>query len=205
MAENKCRACRREGAKLFSKGGRCVSPKCPIERKGAVVPGSSTTIKRRTRRLSDYGRQLREKQKMKRLYGLSEKQFKNYFAKAKSARGQTAEKLIQFLESRLDNLVFRLGFAPSRKMARQIIAHGHVNVDGRKVDIPSYLVREGQTISLSSVALKIPAIVEVLGEKGNIPSWLERKAVVGKLKRIPKRDEIDIDANEQAVVEYYSK
>lgn len=202
--ENKCRICRREGLKLFLKGERCFSPKCPLERKGAVPPGSQASQRRRTR-ISDYGRQLREKQKLKRLYGLGEKQFKTYFAKARKSKSQTIEALIQILESRLDSLVFRLGFAPSRLMARQIISHGHIRVDGEKVDIPSYQAREGQTITLSPKALKIPVIEELLARKETLPSWLERKAAVGRIKRLPRKDEVEVNIDEQTVLEYYSK
>lgn len=201
---HKCRLCRREGIKLFLKGERCFSPKCPIDRKGAVPPGNRPVRKGR-RRISEHGQQLREKQKLRRLYNLDEKQFRKYFVKAKKARTETAETVMQILESRLDNIVYRLGFAPSRETARQVIAHGHVRVNGKKVDIPSYQVKVGETISLSSKGLKIPSIELVLAKKEAIPGWLERKAAVGRVKRLPKREEIDVNVNEQVVIEYYSK
>lgn len=201
---NKCRICRREGVKLFLKGERCFSPKCPIDRKGAVPPGGQTGKKSR-RRLSEHGQQLREKQKLRRFYEIDEKQFRGYFAKAKKSKGETAQSFIQTLESRLDNIVYRLGFVSSRRMARQIITHGHIRIDGKKVDIPSYLVKEGQTISLTAEALKIPSIADTLGKKESLPAWLERKAAVGRMKRPPAKDEIDINVDEKAVVEYYSR
>lgn len=202
--DNKCRLCRREGVKLFLKGQRCFSPKCPLERKGAVSPGIHGG-KRRRSRVSDYGRQLREKQKLKRLYSLREREFKRYFAKAKKVKGATGEALLQILGSRLDNLVFRLGFTSSRFQARQIVSHGHILVNGKKVDIPSYQVKPGETISLSLVGVKIPTVAENLAKKEALPSWLERKAAVGRMKRLPHREEIETDVDEQAVVEYYSR
>lgn len=202
--ENKCRICRREGVKLFRKGERCFSPKCPLERKGAVPPGSHGGQRRRSR-LSDQGRQLREKQKMRRLYEVSEKQFRAYFEKARKLKGETAEALVRMLESRLDNIVYRLGFALSRRMAHQIISHGHILVNNKKVNISSYLVKEGETVALSLKGLKIPKMEEILGKKPNLPSWLERKAAVGRIKKLPKREEVDLNVNEQVVIEYYSR
>ncbi|MDP3888470.1 MAG: 30S ribosomal protein S4 [Candidatus Curtissbacteria bacterium] len=200
-----CRNCRREGVKLFLKGQRCSSPNCPIERKGAVAPGKKANSKRRNTRLSDYGQQLREKQHLKRVYGLEEKQFRQYFLKAKKAKSETIETFLQFLESRLDNIVYRLGFAPSRDSARQLVGHGHVLVDGKKVDISSYRVKEGATVSLSSKALKMPQILETMNKQEGIPGWLERKAAVGRVKKLPIREEVDTGVDEQAVVEFYSK
>jgi len=191
--------------KLFLKGARCLSPKCPIEKKGAVPPGVRGTRIRR-RRLSEYGRQLREKQKAKRLYGVSEKQFRRYYQKAKKVRASTGEVLMQTLESRLDNIVFRLGLAPSRSVARQIVSHGQVLVDGKKVNIPSYLVKEGQVISLKPKAIKIPIIAQVLGsDEVVMPGWLEKKAAVGRIKSLPKREEIEADVDEQLIIEFYSR
>ncbi|MDO8551607.1 MAG: 30S ribosomal protein S4 [bacterium] len=209
IVPNKCRYCRREGVKLFSKGARCNSPRCPIERKGAVAPGvaARTTTHRRRTRVSDYARQLKEKQKLRNYYSIEEKQLKHYFKRAKLKRGETAEILIQILESRLDNLVFRLGFVTSRRAARQLISHGHITVNGSKVDISSYLVKKGEIIGLSTKGLKIPIVEISLKEsKDSVPEWLERKAAIGMLKRLPEREEIrDIDVNDQMVVEYYSK
>lgn len=202
--DNKCRICRREGIKLFLKGERCLSPKCPLDRKGAVPPGIHGPKKTR-KRLSDQGRQLREKQKMKRFYEVSERQFRIYFEKAKKQKGQTVEALVKFLESRLDNVVYRLGFVSSRKTARQIIVHGHVQVNNQKVNIPSYQVKEGETISLTTGGLKIQQVGESLKKEASLPSWLERKAAVGRVKRLPTREEVDLNVDDQAVIEYYSR
>lgn len=202
---NKCRSCRREGLKLFLKGKRCLGPTCPIDRKGAVAPGVSAGTRTRRTRVSDYGRQLREKQKVRRFYGVDEKQLKRYFAQAKKSKGQTAEVLIQLLESRLDNIVFRLGFAPSRRASKQLVVHGNVIVNGKRVDIPSFRAKEGDTVTLSTKALKIPQVEEVLGTKSDLPGWLERKAVVGRIKRLPVKDDVDFNADQQVIVEYYSK
>lgn len=200
----KCRLCRREGIKLFLKGERCYSPKCPLERRGAVPPGQHGSKGRR--RLSDYGQQLREKQKVKRLYGVLERQFRRYFKEADRVRKGTGEVLLQLLESRLDNVVYRLGLAPSRSIARQLVSHGHILIDNQKVDIPSYQVKAGQTVSLSPIALKIDEVKKALKEKNKkIPAWLERRAAVGKMIRLPKREEIEEDINEHLIIEYYSR
>lgn len=202
--DGKCRLCRREGIKLFLKGERCYSPKCPIERKGAVIPGQHG--QKRRRRISDYARQLREKQKTKRLYGVLERQFKNYLKKAAKGEEATGEVLLQLLESRLDNIVFRLGLAPSRSVARQLVSHGYVLVDGKKVNIPSYQVESGQIVTLAPKGLEIDLVKKSLAEKDRkIPSWLERKAAVGRMARLPKREEIDVDIDEHLIVEYYSR
>lgn len=202
--DKKCRLCRREGNKLFLKGERCQTPKCPVERKGAVPPGNKERGRRS--RFSEYGFQLREKQKMKRIYGLQEKQFSEYFQKARKAGESTGEALIQLLESRLDNVLYRSGFAPSRRQAKQLISHGQININNKKVTIPSYQVKPEQVVSLSTVGMKIPAVSESLSKKEVVlPGWLERKAAVARMKRLPKREEIEANINEQAVVEYYSR
>ena len=202
--DSKCRLCRREGTKLFLKGERCFSPKCPLEKKGAVAPGQHGLKMRR--RLSEYGVQLREKQKAKRTYGVLERQFRRYFKKAFKKRGITGEALLQLLESRLDNVVYRLGFVPSRSVARQLVHHGHILVDGKKVDIPSYQVKPGQVINLNPKAMKIEVVKKSLAEKKKeIPSWLQKKAAVGKIIRLPTREEIGADIAEQLIVEYYSR
>lgn len=202
--DKKCRLCRREGNKLFLKGERCQTPKCPVERKGAVPPGNKERGRRP--RFSEYGFQLREKQKMKRIYGLQEKQFSEYFQKARKAGESTGEALIQLLESRLDNVLYRSGFAPSRRQAKQLISHGQININNKKVTIPSYQVKPEQVVSLSTVGMKIPAVSESLSKKEVVlPGWLERKAAVARMKRLPKREEIEANINEQAVVEYYSR
>jgi small subunit ribosomal protein S4 len=206
LAGPKCRLCRREGVKLFLKGSRCMSAKCPLDKKGAVPPGQHG-LKRKRRRPSEYSYQLREKQKAKRFYGVLERQFKNYFQKAskikKSTRGET---LLQMLESRLDNVVYRLGFTPSRSIARQLVRHGHVLVNNKKVDIPSCQLKPEQIISLSSQGLKINHVAKSLKEKDQkIPGWLSKKAAVGKMIRLPKREEIETDIDENLIVEFYSR
>lgn len=200
----KCRLCRREGVKLFLKGTRCFSPKCPIERRGGVPAGQHG--QRGLRRLSEFGVQLREKQKAKRLYGVLERQFRRNFEQAAKVREATGEALLQLLETRLDNVVYRLGFTLSRGIARQLVTHGHILVDGKKVNIPSYRVRSGEIISLAPKGLKISQVKTALEEKDRvIPGWLERKAAVGKVVRLPKREEIDASINEQLIVEFYSR
>ncbi len=202
--DSKCRLCRREGTKLFLKGERCLTPKCPLEKKGAVAPGQHGLKMRR--RLSEYGVQLREKQKAKRTYGVLERQFRRYFKKAFKKRGVTGEALLQLLELRLDNVVYRLGLVPSRSVARQLVHHGHILVDGKKVDIPSYQVKPGQVINLNPKAMKIEVVKKSLAEKKKeIPSWLQKKAAVGKIIRLPTREEIGADIAEQLIVEYYSR
>lgn len=199
----KCKLCRAAGEKLFLKGERCFS-KCPIDRKGAVPPGQHGA--KRVRKPSDFGVRLKEKQKLKHLYGLSERQMKRYFSQARRVKGSTGEKILQILESRLDNLIYRLGLSPSRRLAKQMVDHKHVLVDGRVVNIPSYLVKPGQVVSLGSKASTMLAVKSMLEKKEfSLPSWLERKAVVGKFSRLPKREEIDTSVNEQLVVEYYSR
>ena len=202
--EAKCRLCRREGVKLFLKGDRCYSAKCPIEKRGGVIPGQHG--QKRQRRLSDYGRQLREKQKAKRIYGVLERQFKNYYQRAATEKEVTGERLLQLLESRLDNVIFRLGLVPSRSVARQLVTHGLVSVDGRKVNLPSYSVRQEQTISLLPKGLAMVQVKKSLAEKERlIPGWLKRKAAVGQIIRLPKREEIETDIDEHLIVEFYSR
>lgn len=199
----KCRLCRREGTKLFLKGERCYT-KCPIDKKGAVPPGQHG--QRRGRRLSDYGQRLREKQKAKRLYGVLEKQFRRYFEKAMKVREATGEALLQLLESRLDNVVYQLGFVSSRAAAKQLIGHGHVLVDNKKVDIPSYQVKPGQIVRLSDKGTKIESVkISLEGKKGEAPGWLKKKAAVGQMLRLPEGEEIGTDIDEQLIVEYYSR
>lgn len=200
----KCRLCRRERKKLFLKGERCYTLKCPIEKKGAVPPGPHGY--RSGLKPSGYGEQLREKQKAKRIYGVLERQFKNYFQKASRAKKNTGEALLQLLESRLDNLAYRLHLTPSRSVARQLITHGHVLVDGQKISLPSFQVKPGQVISLSDKALKIDQIKKHLkGADAKLPEWLSRKAAVGKFNHLPKRDEIETDIDEGLIVEFYSR
>lgn len=199
-----CKLCRREGRKLFLKGERCYSPKCPLEKKGAVSPGIHGP--RRRKRFSEFGQQLREKQKAKRIYGVSERQFKRYFDLAGKKRGETGETLLRILELRLDNVVFRLGFVPSRSIARQMVSHGHLQVDGKKVNLPSYQLKPGQIISLTFKGLVMDQVKKMLSNKEyQVPGWLKRKAAVGKVERLPEREEIDTEVDEKLIVEYYSR
>jgi len=162
--------------------------------------------KKLRRRRSDYGQQLQEKQKLKAVYDVSERQFKRYYQMARKTQTATGEKLLQLLESRLDNLVFRAGFSPSRPAARQLVSHGHILVDNKKVNIPSLLVKPGQVIILDQKAQKIPLVAELLQKKDiDIPKWLKKKAVAAKLERLPERDEIDVNIQEQLIVEFYSR
>ena len=157
-------------------------------------------------KLSDYGKQLREKQKVKRIYGIIERQFRKYYEKAARFRGVTGDMLLQILERRLDNVIYRLGFSPTRALSRQLVGHGHVLINSKKVDNPSYQVTIGDIISLRSKALKIPAVASVLGEKAlTVPSWLERKAAVGRVVSLPKREDIKENINEQLIIEFYSR
>jgi small subunit ribosomal protein S4 len=201
--DSKCKLCRREGVKLFLKADRCSSPKCPIDKKGAVPPGQHGLKQRR--RTSEYGKQLREKQKAKRFYGISEKQFRNYFDRAFKKRGATGEALLQLLEMRLDNVVYVLGFAPSRFQSRQIIGHGHILVDGKKVDIASFQLRPDQVVTLGPGAMKKEAVKKLLAQKKEIPEWLQKKASFAKILRRPARDEVASDIDDKSIVEFYSK
>ncbi|MBU1200167.1 30S ribosomal protein S4 [Patescibacteria group bacterium] len=201
--KSKCRLCRREGTKLFLKGARCFGAKCPIERRGAQPPGQHG--KKRHRRLSDYGIHLREKQKVKRTYGVLEKQFRNYYKQALKSSSNTGEKLLQLLESRLDNTVFRLGLVSSRSLARQLVNHGHVKVDNKKVSIPSFLVKPSQTISLSNKGAKLKFVQESLEQKTSPAKWLTKKALIGKVERLPLREELDDSIRENLIIEFYSR
>lgn len=202
----KCKLCRREGEKLFLKGTRCLSDKCAIERR-PYPPGQHGQSRRR--KISPYGLQLREKQKIRRLYGVLETQFHNYFEKAAQKKGVTGEILLQSLETRLDNLVYRLGFAPSRNSARQLVRHRHVLVDGRIVDIPAYSVRPGQVIRIKEKSRNLDLIHTSLKEVGRAAdlSWLRlnKASLEGELLEVPKRTDIPLTVNESLVVELYSK
>ena len=200
-----CKLCRREGEKLFLKGTRCTTDKCAIERR-QYAPGQHGQNLRR--KISPYGLQLREKQKVRRTYGVLEKQFHNYFKKADSKSGITGESLIQFLECRLDNMVFRLGFASSRKQARQIVRHRHIMVDDRIVDIPSYQVKARQVIRVKDKSKNLDLIHSALKMgRGEDAPWLRvnKAALEGELLEVPKRSNIPLTANEQLIVELYSK
>ena len=200
-----CRLCRREGMKLFLKGDRCFKEKCAFERRG-YAPGQHG---RRRTKIQGYGVQLREKQKVKRMYGVLERQFRNYFANAARRKGITGANLLQMLESRLDNVVYRLGFAFSRSAARQLVAHGHILVNGRKVDVPSALVKAGAVISLKAESRKNEQIKMCLDTaKGRgVPAWLDLDAdrFQGTVKQLPTREEIVLPIQEQLIVELYSK
>ncbi len=200
-----CRQCRREGEKLFLKGTRCLSHKCAIDRR-QYAPGQHGT--KRTK-LSNYGLQLREKQKLKRIYGLLERQFQLYFARAAQKKGITGTTLLQYLERRLDNVIFQLGFATSRNAARQIVTHGFVTVNDRAVNIPSFSVKENDEIALRSQGKSLEFIKENIKATAerNPPAWLEvdRDHVKGKIKRLPQREDIQYPVNEQLVVELYSR
>lgn len=185
----KNRLSRREGIDLFGRGNKL--------RRATVPPGQHGP--RGTKRLSDYGTQLREKQKTKRMYGIMERQFRKYFEKASQFRGSTGERLLQLLETRLDNIVYRLGFTPTRAMARQLVGHGHVLVNNQKVNIPSYQVQPDQVITLKLVKIQ-PENSEI-----TIPAWLQRQGPAGRILKIPARAEIDSPVNEQLIVEYYSR
>lgn len=193
----KRRLSRREGMALFAKDTEA------IEKRGAVPPGQHGLI--RKRRLSEYGLQLREKQKTKRIFGLLEKQFKRYFERANKVRGATGLALLQSLETRLDNVVYRLGFVKSRNEARQLVTHGHIKVDGKKVTFPSYRVKEQQTIAISDKLSNNTQVKKSLEESSTLPGWLDRKATVGKVLKIPGREEMEPSINEQLIVEYYSR
>lgn len=201
----KCRLCRREGVKLFLKGARCYSPKCPIEKRGGQIPGQHGKKQGRPR-LSGFGIQLREKQKAKRFYGILETQFHRYYEEAIKSRQNTGEVLMRLLETRLDNLVYRLGLTLSRSLARQLVTHGNVLVNGKKIDVPSYSVKPGQIIAVSPRGAKINFVIEAQKvEDVVLPGWLNRKAVVGKLERFPSRDEINSEIKENLIIEFYSR
>lgn len=200
-----CKLCRREKQKLFLKGSKCYSEKCPLEEKN-YAPGQHG-LSRRTK-FSEYGVQLREKQKVKRIYGLQETQFRNCFETASKQKGVTGSNFIKLLERRLDNVVFRLGFAPSRKAARQLIIHGHFLVNGKRVDIPSYLLVPGEVVTVRDKSKKLDAIHNSLRRiKDNVYGWLtvDKAVLSGTFLNIPEREDIPINANEQLIVELYSK
>jgi small subunit ribosomal protein S4 len=201
-----CRLCRREGTKLFLKGERCFSDKCSLEKR-AYPPGEHTRSRRL--RLIGYGLQLREKQKLRRIYGVLEQQFRRYFEKAERTRGVTGENLLSLLERRLDNVIFRLGLASSRAQARQLVRHGHILVNGKKVNIPSYLVKKGDNISVREKSKKLDAVISAsqLTKNRPVPKWLtvDYDKLVGKMTEFPSREDIDFPVQEQLIVELYSK
>lgn len=200
-----CRLCRREGAKLFLKGDRCYTGKCAMERR-AYAPGEAG--KKRVKE-GEYLMQMREKQKVKRIYGLLEKQFHHYYEMAVAKKGITGEELLRILESRLDNVVYRLGFAKSRAEARQQVRHGHITVNGRRVDIPSFRVRPGDLVAVAPKAKDLLVIKSALisNECVQVPAWLEVdiEKLQGSVLALPARDQIDLDIREQLIIELYSK
>src|SRR5436305_2755385 len=201
-----CRLCRREGMKLFLKGTKCFTDKCPVEKRN-FAPGQHG--KDRKAKIVGYGLQLREKQKTKRIYFTLEKQFRNYFEKAARSQGVTGELLLQQLERRLDNVAYRMGFAISRRQARQLVRHGHVHVNGRKVNIPSFQVSVGDEVSIKEASNKL-VVVETSREFAShqpAPNWLQvdREKLSGRVSSLPKRTDINLPVNEQLIVELYSK
>jgi small subunit ribosomal protein S4 len=201
--------CRREGGKLFLKGDRCYKPSCAIEKRGTQPPGMHGATARR-KVLVGYGQQLREKQKVKRIYFILEKQFRNYFEKASSQKGITGENLLFLLERRLDNVVYRAGFSTSRRQARQLVNHGHIQVNGKKVDIPSFQVKQGDVVTVKDSSHKNPHIEgawQTAAGRGR-PVWIsqvEGADMSASVSALPRREDIDANINEQLIVELYSK
>lgn len=198
-----CKLCRREGQKLFLKGERCYSSKCAIERRN-YAPGQHGQARKKQ---SEYGLQLREKQKAKRFYGVPETQFRNLFEKAAKKQGKTGENLMIFLETRLDNVVFRLGFAASRKEARQLVTHGHFTINGKKADIPSMEVKAGDVIKVKERSVSSPKFKEIKEMSITVPSWMtvDVDKLEGKVVAMPRREDIDTPIVEHLIVELYSK
>ena len=204
-----CKLCRREGEKLFLKGERCYSPKCAIEQR-AYPPGQHGRMAQWSRsRASDYGTQLRAKQKARRVYGVLERQFRRYYRQALKSRGLTGLTMLQILETRLDNVIYRMGFASSRAQARQLVTHGHFTVNGRRTDVPSMLVKPGDVIEVREGSRGKTLIKDLMAmaEERNTPEWITRdlKDMSGAIVRLPERSEIDANLNEQLIVEYYSR
>ena len=201
-----CRLCRREDMKLFLKGERCYTDKCGYERR-SYPPGQHGQNRRRKR--SDYGEQLREKQKVKRIYGIAERQFRGYYRRAIRMKGNSGGNLVQLLERRLDNVVYRMGFASDHAEARQLVRHGHFTVNGKKVNIPSYLVRAGDVVAVREKSRKVKRIEESLGavERRGVPQWLEldKDKFSGRIKGMPSREDFTMPIREQLIVELYSK
>lgn len=204
-----CKLCRREGEKLFLKGQRCFTPKCAFERRGFPPGEHGRDSQFRRRRESEYNRQLREKQKTRRVYGVSERQFRRYFRSALQKRGLTGEILLQMLERRLDNVVYRLGYAESRSQARQLVTHGHFNVNERRTDIPSMIVRPGDQIEVREGSRKRTFFKDLppIAEARTIPAWLDRDlpSLSGKVINNPERTDVDTTINDQLIIEYYSR
>ncbi|MBP2071994.1 MAG: small subunit ribosomal protein [Thermoanaerobacterium sp.] len=201
--ESTCKLCRREGMKLFLKGDKCYTEKCPFARR-PYAPGQHGQNKKK---LTNYGTQLREKQKLRRYYGVLERQFERYFEEAERMKGITGDNLLQLLERRLDNVVYRLSIASSRAQARQFVSHGHILVNGRKVDIPSYLVKAGDVISVKDSSKSLEVIKNNVEASTNIPDWLDfnKDSLEGKVLSLPTREHIDLPVEEHLIVELYSR
>ncbi|AMW05100.1 30S ribosomal protein S4 [Gemmatimonas phototrophica] len=203
-----CRQCRREGAKLFLKGTKCFTEKCPVERR-PYAPGQHGQATARRKKMSEFAKQLREKQKIKRIYGISEKQFRNTFERVSTQAGITGHNLLAALETRLDNVVYRMGFAPSRKAARQLIRHRHIEVKGRLLDIPSYQVRPGEEVRVKQSSRELVLVMSAMEQasKGGSLSWIavDKESFSGRVLEKPQRTSIPLAAQEQLVVELYSK
>lgn len=204
-----CKLCRREGEKLFLKGARCFSPKCAFEKRGFAPGQHGRTRQGRSERESVYGHQLRAKQRARRVYGVLERQFSRYYHSAQRTRGMTGFNLLQTLETRMDNVVFRMGFAENRAQARQMVNHGHFQLNGRRADIPSMLVKAGDVITVGETAKKSTFFKELpdIAEKRSCAVWMDRdlKNLSGRILRLPERAEIDGNIDEQLIVEYYSR
>ncbi len=198
-----CRLCRREGCKLFLKGDRCISPKCAMEKR-PVVPGQHGLGRKK---VTEYGTQLREKQKVKRAYGLLEKQFRGYYEMATRMKGVVGENMLSLLERRLDNVVYRLGIGDSRSESRQVVNHGHILVNGKRVNIPSYLVKVGDEIEIKDSSKSLPKFAVLRDMKIVVPKWLEfnTSSMKGKILALPRRDDIDLNIQEHMIVELYSR
>ena len=203
-----CRQCRREGSKLFLKGTKCFTEKCPVERR-PYAPGQHGQATARRKKMSEYAKQLREKQKIKRIYGISEKQFRNTFERVSSVPGITGHNLLAALESRLDNVVYRMGFAPSRKAARQLIRHRHIEVKGALLDLPSYQVRPGEEVRVKQSSRELVLVMSAMEQsaRGASLSWIavDKETFSGRILEKPQRQAIPLAAQEQLVVELYSK
>lgn len=201
-----CKQCRREGIKLFLKGNKCTTDKCAFERR-SYAPGQHKDTRSK---LSDYGKQLREKQKLRRMYGLLEKQFRHYYEVASRKEGVTGEIMLQLLERRLDNIVYRMGYGLNRLASRQLVNHGHVMVNGHKVDIPSYQVRVGDRVEIKEKSRNLKPVIlaaETIQRRGGIPAWMEvdQEKRVGTFNKIPSKEEIAVPVEDQLIVELYSK
>jgi len=203
LLDAKCRQCRREGCKLFLKGEKCTTKKCSLERR-PVVPGQHGQSRKR---VTQYGTQLREKQKVKRAYGILEKQFKGYYDEAERMKGVVGENMLSLIERRLDNVIYRMGIGSSRAESRQIVNHGHITVNGRRVDIPSFMVKVGDVIEVKDNKKPLEMFKELKGMKVVMPKWIEFDAekLIGKVLALPKREDIEMNISEHLIIELYSR